>query len=282
MNELEKERMLDLLIAEATGDLSAAEAKELRDLEQKFPELKGDDSFELAAASFSIANLDAGEEMPAHLQAKILADADKFFAAETVENVAKVETKDDEYQKTFAFEPPKRSPWQWLGWAVAGLACIALALNVLMTRLNPQIERVYQQVPTPTATPTDSQKLEQLLASTDVIKTTLANPKNPNEVVGDVVWSDSQQKGFVRLRGVPVNDKAKEQYQLWIVAANQDAKTPVDGGVFDVNQNGEVIIPISAKVKVEKPAAFAITAERPGGVVVSKQEKVVAIGKTAA
>jgi anti-sigma-K factor RskA len=280
MNELEKERMLDLLIAEATGDLSAAGAKELRDLEQKFPELKDDDSFELAAASFSIANLDTNEEMPAHLQAKILADADKFFAAESVEkieNVAKVETKDDEYQKTFAFEPQKRSPWQWLGWAVAGLACIALALSVWTTRNQPP-QIVYVEK-TPTPTPSAPDQLQQLLAANDTVKTNLANPKNPNEVVGDVVWSDSKQKGFVRLRGVPVNDKAKEQYQLWIVAANQDAKTPVDGGVFDVNQNGEVIIPIDAKVKVEKPTAFAITAERPGGVVVSKQEKVLALGK---
>jgi hypothetical protein len=278
MNELEKERMLDLLIAQATGELSAEESKELSELEARFPELKDDNSFEFAAAAFSIANLDASEPMPAHLQTKILADADKYFASEKASEP--VETKSEEFQKTFAFEPPKRSALQWLGWAVAALACVVLAINILMTRLNPTIERVYVQQPTPTATPSANQQLEQLLASSDVIvKANLANPKNPNEVVGDVVWSDAQQKGFVRLRGIPVNDKSKEQYQLWIVAANQNAKTPVDGGVFDVNANGEVIIPIDAKVKVEKPAAFAITAEKPGGVVVSEQGKVMAIGK---
>jgi hypothetical protein len=53
----------------------------------------------------------------------------------------------------------------------------------------------------------------------------------------------------------------------------------VDGGVFDVPQNGEVIIPIDAKIKVQKPTLFAVTAEKPGGVVVSKQEKVLAIAK---
>src|SRR5207237_1768866 len=113
----------------------------------------------------------------------------------------------------------------------------------------------------------------------DVIKTNWTNPKNPNEVLGEVVWSDSQQKGFLHLKGFPVNDKTKEQYQLWIFAANQDQKTPVDGGVFDVNENGEVIFPIDAKIKVEKPSLFAVTAEKPGGVVVSKQEKVLAIAK---
>lgn len=278
MNELEKERMLDLLIARAAGELSAEEAQELSELEAQFPELKDDNSFEFAAAAFSIANLDASEPMPADLQTKILADADKYFASEKVSEP--VETETEEFQKTFVFEP-KRSVWQWLGWAVAALACVVLAVNIWTTRLNPTIERVYVRE-TPTPTPSANQQLEQLLASADVVKANLANPKNPNEVVGDVVWSDSQQKGFVRLRGVPVNDKTKEQYQLWIVAENQNAKTPVDGGVFDVNADGEVIIPIDAKVKVQKPAAFAVTAEKPGGVVVSSQGKVMAIGKVQA
>jgi len=277
MNELEKEKMLDLLIAQATGVLSDAEAKELRDLEKRFPEIKDDDSFELAAASFSIANLDTSEEMPVALQAKILADADKFFVSEKAEST---ETAGEDYQKTFAFESPKRSVLQWLGWAFAAVACVALAVNLWMTRNQTQTPQIVYVKETPSPTPPASQQFEQLRAASDTVKTTLTNPKNPNEILGDVVWSDSQQKGFVRLRGVPVNDKTREQYQLWIVAANQDAKTPVDGGVFDVNESGEVIIPIDAKVKVQKPAAFAVTAERPGGVVVSKQEKVLAIGKT--
>lgn len=279
MNELEKEKMLDLLIAQATGELSAEESKLLREMEELFPELKDDNSFEMAAASFSIANLDTSEPLPAALQAKILADADKYFVSEKAE--ATETSGEEEYQKTFAFEAPKRSVWQWLGWAFAAAACVALAVNVWTTRQNPVVQTVYVKE-TPTPTPSANQQLEQLLASADVVKTNLANPKNPNEVVGDVVWSDAQQKGFMRLRGVPVNDKTKEQYQLWIVAANQSAKTPVDGGVFDVNTSGEVIIPIDAKVKVQNPAAFAVTAEKPGGVVVSEQGKVMAIGKVQA
>ena len=39
--------------------------------------------------------------------------------------------------------------------------------------------------------------------------------------------------------------------------------------MFDVTKDGEVIIPIDAKLAVASPAAFAITVERPGGVVVS-------------
>ncbi|HEX8736217.1 MAG TPA: anti-sigma factor [Pyrinomonadaceae bacterium] len=275
MSEQDKEKMLELLAGKALFDLSEAERAELEELEKLFPELKADDSFEIAASGVSLTNLDISEPMPAHLQAKILADADKFFASQ--ERSAPAAQTEEEYQKTFAFEPPRSSSRQWLGWLVAALACIVLAVNVWITRRNPEIIYVQQQI-TPTPTPPVSQQLEQLLASADVVKTTLTNPKNPSEVLGDVAWSDAAQKGFLRLRGVPVNDRAKEQYQLWIFASNQDPKTPVDGGVFDVS-GGEVIIPIDAKIKVQKPTLFAVTAEKPGGVVVSKQEKVLAIAK---
>jgi hypothetical protein len=53
----------------------------------------------------------------------------------------------------------------------------------------------------------------------------------------------------------------------------------VDGGVFDVPANsGEVVIPIHAELPILKLAAFAVTVEKPGGVVVSGREHVVALG----
>jgi len=270
MNELTREKMLDLLIKQLTEGLSAEETIELGELEKEFPELKDDTSFEQMAAAISMANLDTSEPLPASLHARIATDAGNFFGSGETE----------EYQKTFAFEP-KRSAWHWLGWAFAAVACLLLALTLLTTRLIPNVERVYVMT-TPPPTPPMNQQMEQLLTASDVVKTSMTDPKDPKKIMGEVVWSDSAQKGFVRLRGVSVNDKTKEQYQLWIVAANQDAKTPVDGGVFDVNDAGEVIIPINAKIKVEKPTAFVVTAEKPGGVVVSKGEKVMALGKMGA
>ncbi|GJM23062.1 MAG: hypothetical protein DHS20C15_29770 [Planctomycetota bacterium] len=88
-------------------------------------------------------------------------------------------------------------------------------------------------------------------------------------IQGEVLWSDSLQAGFMRLSGVPRNDPAREQYQLWIVDQDRDAE-PVDGGVFDVLESGEVLIPIDAKLAVRTPEVFAITLEQPGGVVVSE------------
>lgn len=87
-------------------------------------------------------------------------------------------------------------------------------------------------------------------------------------VSGDVVWNDATQSGFLRLVGMPVNEPGKAQYQLWIIDPERDSH-PVDGGVFDVGSSGEVIIPVQARLSVDRPTTFAITLEKPGGVVVS-------------
>lgn len=93
---------------------------------------------------------------------------------------------------------------------------------------------------------------------------------------GDVVWSQRLQRGCMRFRGLAANDPAVEQYQLWIFDADRDPAHPVDGGVFDVamaDADGEVCVPIDARLPIGKPTLFAITVERPGGVVVSKRER---------
>ena len=280
MNDLEREKMLDLLLAKATDGLSKKESEQLRELEEVFPELKDDNSFELAAAAIGLINLKTDEEMPAHLQKRILADADKYFESNT-EKVLKQNSSqtEEEYQKTFAFEP-KRSIWQSLGWLVAAVACIALAVVVWQTRTAPEIEYA-QTLPQQTApAPGLAEQRQQLIASAnDVVleKWTDFDPKKPFNVQGDVVWSNAAQKGFIRFQNLPVNDKSKESYQLWIFDENQ--KNPIDGGVFSADEAGEIIIPIDAKLEVKTPTMFAVTAEKPGGVVVSELGKVMAVAK---
>ena len=61
-----------------------------------------------------------------------------------------------------------------------------------------------------------------------------------------------------------------EQYQLWIVDPDR-APQPVDGGVFDVAARpGRQVIPIDPALVIDQPAAFVITLEQAGGVVVSE------------
>ncbi len=93
--------------------------------------------------------------------------------------------------------------------------------------------------------------------------------------LGDVVWSPERQQGFMRFRGLAANDPSVAQYQLWIFDAERNAAHPVDGGVFDVlaAADGEVVVRIDPRLPIRRATAFAITVERPGGVVVSGRER---------
>jgi anti-sigma-K factor RskA len=95
------------------------------------------------------------------------------------------------------------------------------------------------------------------------------------EAEGDVVWSSRDQAGVMRFRGLAANDPTVNQYQLWIFDAERDERYPVDGGVFDVpaDGDGDVLVGISARLPVARPTLFAITVERPGGVVVSDRSR---------
>ena len=46
------------------------------------------------------------------------------------------------------------------------------------------------------------------------------------------------------------------------------------GGVFDINTDGEVIIPIDPKLHVFEANMFAVTVEKPGGVARSERERI--------
>ena len=306
MNDLKKqEKLIDLLTERAFYGLNKENQQELEELIKIFPEWQNDETLALTTAAITLSVINADKEMPAHLKTKILAESERFFAnQENNHKVLNFKSKtgqnnlaETEVAGNFDVRSPKTSFWNWAGWAVAAAACVALAINLWMTRTSPPPEVVNippQTTPTPTPispTPTLptpvfslAQQREQFLASTsDIAKAvwTEANPKTQNNISGDVVWSNVQQKGFIRLRGLPVNDPDKETYQLWIFDAAQDPKTPIDGGVFNVGISGEVIVPIDPKIPVKKPTlVFNITKEKPGGVVVTKPEKIVAVTKT--
>lgn len=98
------------------------------------------------------------------------------------------------------------------------------------------------------------------------------------DVTGDVVWSPDRQAGFLRFTGLPPLDPA-HRFQLWIVDQQREG-APVDGGLFEVaDAKAETIVPIHARLPVGRAAAFVVTVEDRAGVVVSKQEHVVAIAR---
>ncbi len=189
--------------------------------------------------------------------------------------------------------PESRGPgWQRLlalaGWGVA--ACLGLAL---LSRSTPSPREGIRPEPETTAVrpaeaaPAEKRRERLLAEDPAVLSVAWAAGKDssvaglPEGVThGDVVWSQSRQQGYMRFRGLAANDPAVEQYQLWIFDAERDAAHPVDGGVFDVaDADGEVCVPIDARLPIGKPTLFAITVEKPGGVVVSKRERLPLLAK---
>jgi anti-sigma-K factor RskA len=131
------------------------------------------------------------------------------------------------------------------------------------------------------APPTAAEERAALLAKSESLKITFGATKDPAAagVSGDVVWDSATQRGFLRFVGLAPNDPAVHQYQLWIFDGGRDKRYPVDGGVFDIPPNAtEVVVPIHAALPVLSAKAFAVTVEKPGGVVVSGREHVVVLG----
>ena len=141
--------------------------------------------------------------------------------------------------------------------------------------LNTQIAKLTEKLPL-------LQKFESLIQDeSDTQRLEFASASDPYiGLSGEVIWNDEKQEGYMSLENLAVNDPTKNQYQLWIVDPERD-ELPVDGGVFDITEkDGNQIIPIRNALAINKPVAFVITLEQPGGVVKSKQEVVVALAKS--
>ncbi len=161
------------------------------------------------------------------------------------------------------------------GWWTAA-ACLVLAIAAW-------IRPLHAPPPPRTATPVArSVARRALLADAGTIEIALEGSQDPaaGSVHGDVVWDPIAQRGFIRFTGLPRNDPAIAQYQIWISDAARDPRYPVDGGVFDCpSARRRVIVPIHPAVPVRRAKSFVITLEKPGGVVVSARQHVLALAE---
>lgn len=241
--------VLDLLALRATEGLSDEQEREL----YRLLDHHGlDDTLELdlaaaaACNAFALQQATSEQQAPEALKSKLRSDAAGFFSGNEVVDIAT------------AREPVARTPFNY-GWAAAAMLAIALMISVADNR--------------ETTLESPQQLREQLLATDRNVEQLDWAPSEFEEfegVKGNVVWSDDRQEGYLLLANMPANDPGISQYQLWIVDPDRDAN-PVDGGVFDIPANAmSVVVPIRAKLSVDRPIAFAITREQPGGVVVSK------------
>lgn len=267
-------RAQELLVERALRPLDQNELAELEQLEAS-----DDTSYDDAAAAIALA-VTPVVPLPAHLVDKIVAAAPKPDFTRTIAGITASPVQApvpvappapviDLEQRRERAVPRRRS--QLLPW-LAAAACLLIAAGAIVYAL-----RGGTPVPD-VATTTPAAERDSLVASaTDLAKIawTPTADANAHGASGDVVWSTARQRGFMRFVGLTPNDPKQYQYQLWIFDKDRDDKFPVDGGVFDVSSTGEVIVPISAKLHVTDATLFAVTIEKPGGVVVSKRERIV-------
>jgi anti-sigma-K factor RskA len=95
-------------------------------------------------------------------------------------------------------------------------------------------------------------------------------------VRGEVAWSEAAQRGYMTFEGLAPNDPTEEQYQLWIID-ERGLEQRISGGVFDADEDGNLVVEIEPAVEIHNAAAFAVTIERPGGVWVSDMTRRVVI-----
>lgn len=243
------ERLEQLLADRATVGLDPAEGAELADLLDRmaYPD---PDEFDHAAAVLDRALTGRpAADLPLDLSARLLADAAAFFTPAN-EALPVAEPLPDA-------EPVRRRRWgSAAGWAVAaGLAGVL----------------AWTWWPRPgSAEPTIADRRDVLIAQGAM---RFAGPG------GRVDWDTARQEGYLEVRGLPPNDPSQRQYQLWIVDAGRPDQEPVDGGVFDVGPDGTALVPVRAALPVRSAAAFAVTAEPAGGVVVSRQPHLIVMAK---
>ena len=238
----EPNRMEELLAEEAVFGLNPTDRTELDQLLSENPSAATIE-FEQAAAAYYMAAAPLEiESMPEPLRTKVLTNC--------LDSIPSVNVSSG----------TKQQPSNLASWIIAIAAGLLIGFFLRGVNVEPPVLALA------------AQRASLLDSTADVLKLdwTATDAPEAQGATGDIVWSNAKQEGYMTFRGLKVNDPTQEQYQLWVFDAERDERYPVDGGVFDIPADAkEVITPINTKINVIKATLFAITIEKPGGVVVS-------------
>jgi hypothetical protein len=242
-------RLEELFVLSLTCGLTAEEHAEFVTLRAENPSVDLQSFAEVIAALDEHHLAENDMQLPPRVRERIRAEALRILPAMESARTHLPQTR-----------PPSRLPW------VLSSVCAALMLVAIATAWTLwQGQRGEDPV---------TQRNRLLASAMDLIRVNWTDGPTPVPgVQGDIAWSTQDQRGYMRFQGMRVNDPTVEQYQLWIFDRNQDEKTPVDGGVFDIPSDAEVVVPIHAALRVREPYLFAVTIEKPGGVVVSDRSR---------
>lgn len=287
---LQDERLVDLLVERTIDGLDAESETELSRLAARYPDYDGD-AIDRVAAAVSICNVRPAR-LPEGLRAGLEAQAERWGQAKEDQSVGSAVVRQIESRRPQVI----RRPWmQWLAAASVMVAAVGWYQASMVTMERDQLQlrlaeaettlenerRLLAQLRNPPAADIRARRA-QLAGSQRARVVSWNHTEDPAALTatGDLVWDGQLQEGYMRFEGLVANDPQVFQYQLWIFDAQRDERHPVDGGVFDVPPGtDEVIVPIHAKLPVGQPVLFAITIEKPGGVVVSDRERIALVAK---
>jgi anti-sigma-K factor RskA len=246
------ERMEEQAALHVLGALNETEAREFKKAMQADPELK-EFVARLSTATGALAGTVPMVEPPPQLRAKILAQV-------------------AEPQKIISL--PERK-FSWLPWSFA--TCLAILCIVLFA----QDSQLHKTVGTQAQQINNLNQLAQSLqsATNDLQQTVLALQETNrlvnlriamlNSLMSDApkaiavsLWDNEKQEGVFVVKNLKPLPSDRD-YQLWVI--DPKYKAPVDAGVFQVDEQGNVRLTFKAKAPIEAAQKFAVTEEVKGG-----------------
>lgn len=293
--------MDELMLRRTTTGLSEDELERLNELLADAPE-EDREWIDRLIGELDAELIDRDAELPAALRASLEAQAEAVRMAvrpigeRTVSSASRGSTRSSASPTASASGPDAgvgagssgpsvvgRAPsrgFAWLGWAAA-----AVLTGFLLLPAGDDASTGPGIGPGPeiaAGPPSPEEAFQSLAARSDAVRLSWTTTEDPTATgaSGEVVWSDEAQTGFMRFAGLQANDPEEFQYQLWVFDAERDERFPVDGGVFDIPAGAdEVIVPIEARLPVGSATLFAVTVERPGGVVVSDRSRIAVLAQ---
>lgn len=269
------ERADELLAERACFGLSRDEERELCELLSDCPECVewlAVSPHDLAAGEVA-AGCPCEGGMPASLRREVEIQGRAWCCG------VKVTREEPRERSIRGAETPAAMPSRWralalTGW-MAAAACLVVAVGLALRGAGG-------------ALPSHAERMAAAQTKGDLVRASWGpfNALDTGEapeitgVTGEVAWSDSMQAGVMKFNGLPPC-KAGEQYQLWIVDAERGISQRVSGAVFGCSSQGPLEVPIEPQLPIAKAAAFAVTLEHAGGVVVSDMKRRVVLAAIA-
>ena len=281
-------RLFDLMVKHATEGVNDSELRELMQVETIDPQEIERVELTVASADLAMTTNDSKypdePSFPVGLREKLEADADHFFRT----NAGDISTA---VEQAVASNSPEADSGEVTPASPAGgtvtrrevfaYAIAAASLLLVFSGYNPLAQKVVQpEIAQQTDRLDPQQQLTEFLKDRpeDLVEAPWTQVADQG-ASGRVLWSEKQQRGFMVFQGMKSNDPEQQQYQLWIFD-DPDQDYPVDGGVFDIARaNVKTVVPIDAKIQVRDAMQFAVTVEKPGGVVVSKRQTIPVLAK---